>query len=483
MNKIKVLLWSIFIFFFSIRLFIAFSIEGFNYDGYVILSNISSILTGNFEEVIGFFSLYNFILSFFSLYFDAEIVLKVIPNFFGASIVFVSFYLSSLITKNDNVSLIASFISGCVPVFFVSTINNGSIYNFVIPLFFLCIYFFMLSSSNSKFSFKLLFSLILLSLTHPLGAFLVLVLLVHLLLMKIQGFRNSAREPELIIFYTLFVTWISTLLYRDSFLLFESLFVWQNIPRELLSDSYGSLSSIGLIYGVGLISLVAGFWAIYYSFFYSKRKVLTILSSVVFVSVLMIFLQLIEIVLGLILIGVSLSILGAFSLDKVFNSLIYIKLKNIEVYGLFLIVLVQLILFFPSIQIAGEVVSDVPSLDDKKALVWLSNQSEGIVLGSYNEGGLIKYYSDNNVVITNNFFNQKNVESVFRDVNVLFRDRFLTTALNRLTFYDVSYIFLSEYTQKNKNISSLLFEDNNCVVLIYDDNTKIYDVRCTIDVD
>jgi hypothetical protein len=110
-----------------------------------------------------------------------------------------------------------------------------------------------------------------------------------------------------------------------------------------------------------------------------------------------------------------------------------------------------------------------PSKADREAFLWLKNNTENdsVVLALPEEGAALSYLSSRKNVMDDDYLMIRNIDTRYRDVNGLYKDLFLTTALERLNYYSVDYVFLSEYNQRKNNISSLSVQDDSCLKLVY----------------
>jgi hypothetical protein len=130
------------------------------------------------------------------------------------------------------------------------------------------------------------------------------------------------------------------------------------------------------------------------------------------------------------------------------------------------LIVVSLGLFIPGV---FSLQHDVLGQNDIDALVWLKNNTDeqSIVLALPEEGSALSYISGRKNVMDDNYIMIKNIDTRYEDVNSIYSDKFITTALEKLNYYSVDYIFLSEYNQKKNNISNLAFFDESCFKLVY----------------
>ena len=137
------------------RLYISFQVPHFSDDkSYFHLEQVHNILdTGkpifnselSYSGTVNVFSpLFDYILALFAVFLPVVFVLKIIPNIFASSLVFIMFFLVLLIVKNYRTALFTAFVSGFIPIFFSRTVNSVSAYSLVIPLIFLQFYLFIL---------------------------------------------------------------------------------------------------------------------------------------------------------------------------------------------------------------------------------------------------------------------------------------------------------------------------------------------------
>lgn len=486
----------VFLLVFSIRLVASFSSAGFGYDAYDYFRQASHILdTGMplFEDDLSyggrdrvFSPVYGYVLAFFGIFLSLDLVMVLVPNFLGSLIVVVTFYLVRLLVDDDRIGLVLAFISGLIPVLFLGTVNNGSVLNLAIPVFLLTIYYFLLTNKDNKYSNKLLFSIVFLSLIHPVSILLCIALIFHIVFIRILNFRESNREPEIVLFFILLVLWLNLVIYKPALDLSQNLFVWQNIPGVLMDLTYSQIGFVEAIYAIGSVLMILGLLSIYFNLFDKKRKSVTFLSSLLLVFVFILVFRLANVYSSLIWLGVVLCVISAYSLKILVDMIDNFKWKFASSLFLLGIVLIQVILFIPGFFSVVNSTS-IPSGTDFDAMSFLSDLDGVMVLGQYFEGHFISYYSGQRSVLDSDFLLVSNIDVLFSDASSIFRERFLTGALSKLTRLEVDYIFLSETYQLRSNRTDLLFADDSCVVRVFPDfdtdyvyHSKIYAVRCVL---
>jgi len=482
----------------ALRLYIAFSSPGVNYSAYSVLRQVEHIHnTGaplfydslSFGGRTLFFSpLYHYLLAGLSFIFSYEFVLKVFPNLFAALTILVVYFLSLFITKNESISLIPAALAGIVPVFFSNTINNASAYNIIIPLFFLCIYYFLRTNQDSKQVTKLIIFLILMTLLNPASLILATSMLLYLFMIRMLGFRESLRESEIVTFFVFFALWITLITYKVALSTHGIDILWQNLPLELAGKTFMQVNILEILYGIGFIPLLFGLASIYQSLFNSKNKGITMMMSIVIVLFFLLWFKLIPLIEGLSFMGVALTILAASSINSFYYTMKQTKFKFAPALTVIILMIVAVVTFFPSISAAQVQSSIVPSKADISAMQWLSNNTpeNSTVLALPEEGYALSYFSNRKNVIDQDYVLIKNVNKRFNDVRNIYDERFLTSALEKLNYYSVDYIFLSQRAQEKTHVYILNFWDKNCITLIYpNDSTdlnspKIYQVKCTL---
>ena len=72
------------------------------------------------------------------------------------------------------------------------------------------------------------------------------------------------------------------------------------------------------------------------------------------------------------------------------------------------------------------------------------------------------------------------VEERFVDLNVLFTTKFKTQALEVLDKYKIKYLIVTPSAKEQFNIEELSYATKDCFELIYDEETRIYHVRCQL---
>lgn len=493
----KILLAIIFLAVLGLRLVVAFQAPGLEYETYDLVRNIKHIQeTGlplfndplSFGGRMRFFSpLYHYILAGFSFLIPIELVLKIIPNISASLTILAVFAFSKYISENDKTSLLAAIFSGIVPIFFISTINNASIYNAVLPLFVITCYYFIKTNQEPKHVNKLILSLIILTILHPISLILVISFLVYLVLIKSMGFKESLRESEVVMFFVFLALWVVLIVYKFALSAHGGLIIWQNLPIELLEQDFSQISVLGAVYTIGVVPLIFGLISIYNNLFSSKKKSTTFLMSITITIFILLWFELIKLSIGLILLGIILCILSADSLNKAFSSISKLKFKFAPHIFVILILAVAILTFMPSVNVASAQAKQVPSSQDINAMKWLQENSRenATVLALPKEGMMVSYYSNRKNIIDEDYINILNIDQRFQDVNVIYTEKFLTSALETLNYYKVDYIFLSEYNQKKNTITDIGIDDDSCLPQVYPRESglnpqepKIYLVRC-----
>lgn len=499
MKKSTIILLALFIVIaLALRLYVAFSSPGINYDAYSVLRQVEHIHdTGaplfydplSFGGRTLFFSpLYHYILAGLSFIFSYEFVLKVFPNLFATLTILVVFFLSLFITKNESISLIPAAFAGIAPVFFSNTINNASIYTAIIPMFFLCVYYFLRTNQDSKQVNKLIICLILMTLLNPAALILAISMLLYLFMIRILGFRESLREAEIVTFFVFFVLWITLITYKVALSAHGIDILWQNLPLELAGKTFIQVNILEILYGIGFIPLLFGLASIYQSLFKSKNKGITMMMSIAIVFFFLLWFKLIPLTEGLSFLGVTLTILAASSINSFYYNMKQTKFRFAPALAIIILMIVAVVTFLPSISVAHSQASITPSKADITAMKWLSNNTpeNSTVLALPKEGYALSYFSNRKNVIDQDYVLVKNVNKRFDDVKSVYDERFLTNALEKLNYYSVDYILLSQRAQEETHVYILNFWDKNCITLVYPNNStdlnspKIYQVKCIL---
>lgn len=424
--------------------------------------------------------LFEYALAFLALVFPLSFTAKFFPNLFAASLIFFTYLIARRITKNSKIALLTAFISGFIPVFFQQTFNSISVYSVVIPFFFLLLYSFM-NINKKKWVYCYIFTIILLTLIHPSVILFIIGLWLYLLLVKIEGLKQTQAEMEIVIFSTFFVILSQFIMFKKVFLFHGPLVIWQNIPKGILSNYFSQVSLLQVIYYIGIIPAFCGAYIIYRYIFKEKRKDIYLLVGFIFSVSLLLWLRLIELKIGLMFLGVITVLLFA-QFYKLF--LLYIeKTRAAKLANLFSVLIFTLFIFtsvIPSFSLAQLTIETSVTHEEIKALEWIDEHTpkNSVILASVEEGNLITNIAKRKNVIDSNFLLIPDAKQRFEDVSRVYTTFSVTEATSILNKYSVDYIYFSPKAALNYDISQLSYVNDKCFPLVYKNHVKIYKSTC-----
>ena len=488
------LLIIIFVFTFSTRLYFSFSTPTYSSDKAYFdirqIENIQQTSAPLYDDHLSFSGrmfvfppLFSYVLAFLGLVFPVTFTAKFFPNLFASSLIFFTYLIARRITKNSQIALFTAFISGFIPVFFQQTFNSISVYSVVIPLFFLLLCSFM-NLEKKKWVYCYIVTIILLTLIHPSVILFIVGLWFYLLLVKIEGLKQNKAEMEIVIFSTFFVLLSQFIMFKKIFLFHGPFVLWQNIPKELLSNYFAQASILQAIYYIGIIPAFCGLYIIYRYIFNEKRQDICLLIGFIFSVALLLWLRFIELKLGLMFLGVIIVLLFA-QFYKLFLSYIQ-RTRASRFVNVFTVLVFVLFIFtsvLPSFSLAHLTIETSVTNEEVKALNWIEENTptSSVIMATVDEGNLITSIAKRKNVIDSNFLLITDAEQRFKDVSKVYTTFSVSEAITILNKYDVDYLYFSPKAASNYDISRLSYADDKCFLLAYDNGVKIYKPICKME--
>lgn len=482
----KLILFVIFAAVLSARLYFAFSTPFFTSDdSYFHLRQIEHIRdTGKpiFDDALSysgrafiFSPVFHYIIAFFSLFMPVTLAAKLLPNIFAASLVFFIYLISKKITKSTNVALFTAFLSGFVPVFFAETATKLTPISLVMPLIFLLIYAFM-NLSNGFWLYCYLAVLVLLSFLHPLALLCIFGLIIYLILVRVECLKQSREEVEVSIFSIFFVLWAQFMLYKKPLLYHGISIVWQNIPKEILSEHFAATTTLGAIYQVGLIPFVIGLYVIYLFLFKRKQKDIYLMMAFAASAGLLLWLRFIELKIGLMFFGLVLVVLFSQWYLQIVE--LVKKTKASRFLGLFAVLIFAAFLVFsvyPSLALAQKE-SQFTTSDEIEALDWIKMNTpvQSTIVATVGEGNLVTAVAQRKNIIDANFLMQHETVERMNDIKRIYTTVLEVEAVGLLDKYNADYIYFSGKAKNYFKIDKIKYADGKCFLKVHDGPVQIY---------
>ena len=500
-------LLAIFIITLSIRLILAFTVPNFTYDSYFHLRQVEHIteqgwplyqddLSYGGREML-FLPFFHYLMAAFNLLLPLELVAKIIPNLLLASLTVIIYLIGKHISaQNSPAPLFSAFIAGFLPILFST--NAFTVEALFLPLLFVTIYAF-LNIDKKKSIYLYIGSFLILSLTSPATALLILGFGIYLLLSFIEKKRTNRAEIELILFSVFFFVWTQFLFFKDTFLEKGVTFLWQNIPSTLILQYLPKLSISESIVLVSIVPFLTGIYVVYRSLFQLKNKKIFLLISFAVSTTLFTWFRIIPFRLSLAFFGLILAILFASFYNEVIafsKKTKFSKSKNFISLGLLGLLIITMC--YPAINTALQ--QETPQEEEIRTFLWISNNApeNAGVLALLEEGHLVTYYSKRKNLIDDQFGNIKDVEKKFKDYTSLFQSPFQTQAISILDEYKIDYLVLTTRAQEKYKMKRFKFQVNECFEKVYsteneneingEDNaklnitgsSKVYKKKCTL---
>lgn len=490
--RIKPRTWLLIIFLtaLTLRLTLTFTVSNFTYDSYFHLRQVEEItstgtplyhdsLSYGGREII-FPPLFHYFMSFFDLFLPLELAAKLIPNVLMASLTLIIFLISKKWTKDDQAALFSAFVVGFLPALYFT--NDFTPITLLLPSIFLAIYAF-LNIERKIFLWLYMIIFLIASLTSSATALLLIGFVIYLLLTKIEGAKIKKAEVELILFSLFFFIWTQFLFFKNVFLEEGISFIRQNIPSQIIMEYFPKISIAEAAILVSIIPFVAGVYVAYRSLFQLNDKNSFFLISLVISTTLLAWFRLIQFNLSLIFFGIILCILFASFYKDMTNYIKKTKTVRLQKMIPYILVILLLITMLPSVM-AASFNQETPLDEEIRAFQWLKENtpSESTVLSLLEEGYILTYYGQRKNIMDKQFGLIEDAETRFKDLDHLFRTQVQTSALDLLDKYNIKYIILTSHGKERYKISTFKYLDSKCFERAYKEETKIYKVKCALEI-
>lgn len=465
-----VLLVLLFVFALVFRLYFAFKYSHFSTDNaYFHFRQIEHVVENysmlTYDELsyggrqIFYPPLFHVAMALFS--FGSVFMLKIIPELLFALTVFVVYKIAKDISGNSYAALFAASLSAFIPIVFAETVNNLSVYSFVVPLLLLILYS-SVKLEDKKYLWIFVVVSFLLPLTHPSSLIFVLTIVLYFLLIAGGAFTSTRLKKEAAMFSVFLTFLFQFIIYKDAFFKFGAEIVKHNIPSNILADSFRGFTPLDLLVGIGGVPLVLGAVGVYLAFVREKSKTAYMFGAFGLSVLLLLVLRLLTLSVGLMFLGFVLSIFSSLGVKSIYSyfdkfRLIYVK----HIFVALLLLLFAGLSVSPSYIMAGNSV-EIDNVEIRE-IEWLAQNTDqdDVILANINEGNLIAAIAKRKTVADTNFlFAPDPIERV-EDIRVIFTTVSEAIALKTAHKYGIDVIYLSDDSRREHNILELTYAESS----------------------
>lgn len=416
--------------------------------------------------------LFHYLLAGLSIIINLSLAAKILTSVLFACLAITVYAIAKYLTKNRTASFMAAIFSGLIPAMYAN-VNNISPMPLSLLLAFLLSYTFMRLEEKGFATLSIIITILLL-LTEASIFLLLMTFMFYFVMLALEQQSPNNKEIELTVFLLFLSLWFYILVYKKAFFVNGLRVIWENLPAPLLSSYFSDINFIGLLYSVGVFSLVLGVYAIYNVFFKTKSRATNIYISFALISFVMLWFKMITLASGLMFLSTCMIILSSYSIKTIMVNLSKTKASHhISMVLGAIVVLFILTSIMPFFTIEK---SQAPTQKELSALKWIRDnvRSDAIVLGRVEEGFLINYLAQRKNVADTNFLFINNINQRYSDVESILNLRIKSEAVRLINKYKVDYIYLSGSSMQEYNITSLFYADSDCFEKVYDNETVVY---------
>ncbi|MBI5391406.1 hypothetical protein HZB00_00220 [Candidatus Woesearchaeota archaeon] len=395
------------------------------------------------------------------LSFGNVFLLKLLPELFLSSLIFVVYFLLREMTSYSLGALFGAALSGFVPLFLWETVNSLNSLSLFLPLLFLLFYlYFQLEKPHSRFLF--FFVSLLLPFTHPAAILFPLIVLFFLFLLAGGAITPNKIRREALFFSSLLIIFLTLLFYSHAFFTYGFDILRQNAPFNIAADQFRSLTPLELILGVGILPLVLGVLGLYFGIQKEKNEGVYLIGAFGLTSLFLLAFRLIPLAHGLLLLGLSGAVLSGFAIHFFFLQLQKTKFFLLQRFFPMLLILgFTFLSFLPAVQqlnklqpLPDSVIYDLSSYDTVLP-------SNAIIAAPLSEGHLVTALAHRKNVLDSNFLLAPQPTERLQDITTLYATWSEAKALEIVHKYGITYIYFSENTARSFSLSELLFAKNS----------------------
>ncbi|PIN73310.1 hypothetical protein COV20_03710 [Candidatus Woesearchaeota archaeon CG10_big_fil_rev_8_21_14_0_10_45_16] len=493
--KEKANYWLAFIFLaaLTVRLVLAFSTPAFTYDSYFNLRQVDYISNNGFPQFhdelsysgrdLRFLPLFHYFTALFDLitpdqFIPPEIIAKIIPNLLIASLVIIVYHISDKMTGSKTASLFSAGIAAFLPTLYET--NSFTVEALFIPLIFL-ITFCFINLKEKNFVYYYIIAFLAACLTSSATFLIIVGFGIYLLLSAIEGKKLQKAEVEIILFSLFFYVWTQFLFFKEVLASEGMSFIWQNIPQQIMRWYFPQPSLLDTMLSVSIIPFLAGIYVVGRSLFKLKNTKEFLYISLVISTTILTWLRLVQFKLSITFFSIILAIFFASFYKEMVDFFKRTRIKSWKI-GLpaITIILLAATMIFPALTTAKE--QSMPSMDAIQAFRWFGETipQKTTTLVQFEEGNALSYYAGKRNVMDDHFSLQKDAEQRILDISTMYITTFQTEALGLFDKYRVGYIILTPKAKSRFSVDNFHYITQECFEPIYNQEVKIYRVRCTL---
>jgi len=432
----------------ALRLWLAFSTPHLAFEGYEHARQVDHILATGLplaydelswggRQVVGT-PVFDYLLAFFSL-FMGSYALKIIPNLFASLSVIVVYLFAQMLTKKENVSLMAAGFAGFLPVFVQQTLLTASPLSLGVPLIlFLC--YALLRTKDKHWVTIYLITLLIASFFSPYILLFVFALAIYLALVMTENLESTRQELELVLFTIFFALWAQFVLYKDVLFFHGTNVFFNNLP---LPFTVGGTSLLAALYLIGVVPFFAGILVMYQYFLKKKKKEIYLLTGIIITVAILVWLRFIPTTHGLVYLSLPFAILFADGFETVRE---WYKTTRLGEHVWLLYVVLVLVFYATSIQPAyGGALEGQPSAELREALDWIRTTPENsIVASQLQHGGWINTLGERGNVIDPHVLMVLRPTERYSAVQRLFQTSSQTEAVEIMDQYGATFVLTDQ---------------------------------------
>jgi len=479
--KPSTILVIIFLLTLAFRLYFAFSVESFSSDeSYFHFRLINYIIENKlpmFHDNLSYGGsniyypqLFHILLALFSF---IPYFLKIFPAIIASSLVIVVYLIAKKITNDDVSSLLTAFLAAFIPIEIRNSVNQISIYSFIIPLI-LILYLCLINLEQKRYFNLFLVLSFLLPLIHTSSLLFIFSLLFYFILSNTESLFISRYKKEVMMFSFFLMLLINFLIYKGVFLQYGIDVIWQNIPTSLFSEYFKNLNVLEAIYLTGVLPIIFGSFGIFLGLFKEKNDSIILLTAAILTTLFLLSIKILNLQTGLLCLTVFLVVVSSLTISKIYSYISLTKFLKFKKYvSLIIVLLIVGLSFIPSYFVA----KSLPNYDYQiKSFQWINENTEknSTILVPFEIGNILTAIAERKNVMDNNFLLAKNTEERFQDVNLVYNTFSKIKALEALRKYDVRYIYVDDYVRDKYKIKDIRYiDDEKCFEEIKNDVYKI----------